>query len=186
MFFKRLLRVVAWLIETVYGDELDSVRICCHCRCGDGQSDPFEDIWIRARFAGMEIKFKIGDELKIMFTVGADHKDEPFDILPVTGGQDKDLPPNDIPAEDFSVSEVRTDNDAVVSIVDAADENGDPTGGKAAHFGAPGVAHTQYDLLYKGEVVRTYEASFNVTTGALDPNSIVGGGFNFPGLTPDA
>ena len=147
--------------------------------------EPFKDVWIRARFGGIEIRHKIGDEIKIMYTVGADHQDEPFDIAPVTGAQDKDTPPNPIGAEEFSVSEVRTDDDTVVSIVDAVGSDGNPTGGKAAHFGAPGVAHLQYDLLYRGVAVKTFEASINVVTGELDPASIQGGGIVFSTLTED-
>lgn len=144
----------------------------CECHC---QQRP--DAYILARFGGMLVKFKIGDDVEFMFTVTNDHQDEPFELSPVTGANDAEGEP--IPAEDFSVSDVRTDNEGVVSIVDT------PEGGKAFHFGTSGVAHAQYDVLYRGEVVKTYEASFNVTTGAVDPGSIQGGGFVIPGLTPD-
>jgi hypothetical protein len=141
--------------------------------------DPFDNVWIRTRFGGMELKFRIGDDVQLMFTVADDHEDVPFSVEPVTGGNDAEGRPID--AADFKTTDVESDNEDAVSVID------DPNveGGKAFHFGAPGTAHAGYDLTYKGELVKRYEASFTVTTGVLDPASIVGGGITVPGLTED-
>lgn len=46
MFFKRLLRVILWLVEEVYADDLDSVCLCCHCHGGIGPSVKGEFMFI--------------------------------------------------------------------------------------------------------------------------------------------
>lgn len=165
-FKKRLLHLFVVIGEFVFGEE---------CELPD-----FQDVWIIARFGGIELKYKLGDDIAMNFTVKDDHQDEPFSVAPVTGA--KDVEGNDIPADGFTVSDAVSDNEAAASIVD----DGTGTGGKAVHFGGPGVANVSSDVSYQGEVVKHNTASFTVTSGAIDPASIVGGDLVIPGLTPDA
>lgn len=138
---------------------------------------PIPDVWLEARFGGMVLKFKLGDEIEMSYTVRDDHQDEPFSIAPVTGANDAEG--NPIPADGFTQTDAVSDNISAVSIVD------DGAGGKALHFEGPGTAHVGSDTLYQGLVVKHTEATFTVTTGAVDPASIVGGDLTVPGLTPD-
>lgn len=134
-------------------------------------------VYFVAHFGGMSIKSRLGEKLEMHFTVPADRPDDPFTLDPITGGDDSEG--NDIPASEFSLSDVTSSDDTVVSIVDVAG------GGKALHYGVPGAALIQTQPMFRGAPFGSpITAEFAVTTGA--PVSIIGGGFNIPGLTPDA
>lgn len=137
------------------------------------------NVRMKLRFGGAEIFFNLEDSLVANFHVTNDHQDEPFSVSPITGA--KDAEGEVIGPEEFTQTPVVTDNETAVSIID------DPNnpGGKALHFGTSGTAHVSTDTLYRGEVVRHTESTITVTTGAIDPNSIQGGDFLIPGLTPD-
>lgn len=139
--------------------------------------DPFDSVFLKVRVGGNTFYFKPGD-LTMSYTVKDDRPDDPFSVSPVTGA--KDAEGADITADQFTVTDPVSDNEAAVSIVD------DGAGGKALHYGAPGTAHVSVDTSYQGELVKHSEAAITVTTGALDPNSVQGGDLVIPGLTPDA
>lgn len=144
------------------------------------EPDPFADVWIRARFGGIEVRYRLGDDVKIMYTVSNDHPDEPFSVAPVTGAKDKEG--EDIPAEGFTTTDPVSDNEASVSVIDDPDVEG----GKKLHFGSSGSAHVAVETFYRGLLVKRSEGSFTVTTGEIDPNTVQGGDLVIPGLTPDA
>lgn len=141
-------------------------------------SDPFDNLFILARFGGQVLKFKYSEENMADFTVKDDHQDEPFSLEPVTGA--KDLEGQDIAADQFTITDPVSSNEAVVSIV------GVEGGGHAVHFGGPGLASVTSNVSYNGNVVKQIKHNFTVTTGEVDPASLVGGDIAFPGLTPDA
>lgn len=133
--------------------------------------------WVVIRFGGTYLKFKLGDKIIMKFTLPNDHPDVPFTLDPITGAQDAEG--EDLAAEDFSLSDVVSTDDTVVSIVDAEEGSG-----KAAHIAHSGAALLSSQPLYKGEPFgQPITAEFSIHTGV--PTTIEGGGFNFPSLTPD-
>lgn len=109
-----------------------------------------------------------------MFIVKADHPDAPYKITPPTI-EDSEGNPVENPNLAYELS---SSNGAVVDMV--ADNDNDPLTG-VFHFGQPGQASVNVNVLFEGKIIGAFGAQFTVTAG--DPARIVGGGITVEGLT---
>lgn len=109
-----------------------------------------------------------------MFIVKADQPDVPFQVVP----EFTDSEGNAVPAPTSGLTyEAASTDDAVVSVI--ADPGGDPTKG-TAHFGAPGQASLNFNILVNGKLAGALGAQFTVVVG--DPAKLSGGKVTFEGL----
>jgi hypothetical protein len=114
-------------------------------------------------------------KLTTMFRVADDNPDVPIAVR-IDGGVDAEG--ESVPASSFTAGDITSDNEKSVSIID----NPDGSGGKVAHFGAPGVANLVCQISGPGGFSFSLGAQVEVTTG--QPVSVTGG-ITLEGLTED-
>lgn len=112
-------------------------------------------------------------EGKFMYIVKTDNPDVNYSIAPATV---TDSEGNVVPDAQLTY-EVSSDNEAVVSITPGPDG---PLSG-TVHFGNPGQANVNVNVLFGATLLGAFGAQFTTTVG--DPAAIAGGSISFDGLT---
>ncbi len=112
-------------------------------------------------------------EGKFMYIVKTDNPDVAYSI---SAAQVTDSEGNQVPETALSY-EVTSDNPDVVSIT----PNPDDALSGSIHFGNPGQANINVNVLFGSQILGAFGAQFTTTVG--DPAAITGGGISFAGLT---